>query len=133
MKLVVDSNVLFTFFWKDSAFKSIILKKNFELFSPESSLEEIKKYTPVMMKKTDLSLEEFKIIKMKLALKVNFMPAKEYSTSFKKAENLVKNFDERQKIEFLADLDFFALALELHLPIWSNDNLFKKQPEVIVL
>ncbi|MBS3095717.1 hypothetical protein J4231_03480, partial [Candidatus Woesearchaeota archaeon] len=25
------------------------------------------------------------------------------------------------------DLDFFALALKLDLPIWSNDNLLKKQ------
>jgi len=43
MRLVVDSNVLFTFFWKNFVFRNI-LDKSVELFSPEYALEEINKY-----------------------------------------------------------------------------------------
>ena len=55
MKLVVDSNVLFTFFWKGSVFKNF-LDTPIQLFSPEYALEEINKYSLEIMKKTSLSV-----------------------------------------------------------------------------
>ena len=83
MKLVVDSNVLFTFFWKASVFKNF-LDTPIQLFSPEYALEEIDRYSLEIMKKTSLSKERFKKLKQELALKIEFISLKEYSPLFHK-------------------------------------------------
>ena len=44
------------------------------------------------------------------------------------AEQLTK----KEYTEFVKDIDFFALAVKIGCPIWSNDKLFKKQSEVLV-
>mgnify|MGYP001595203714 CR=1 FL=1 len=41
MKFVVDTNILFTFLWKDSFTKGILLDQELEFFAPEYALEEI--------------------------------------------------------------------------------------------
>jgi predicted nucleic acid-binding protein len=59
MKLVVDSNVLFTFFWKNSISREIFLNQNLKLYSPEYCLEEIEKYANVIRKKTKISTSNY--------------------------------------------------------------------------
>ena len=131
MKLVVDSNVLFTFFWKDSVFKNFV-DTPVQLFSPEYALEEINKYSLELMKKTSLSKERFKKLKQELALKVEFISLEEYSPLFHKALTIVSKSPKNEYEEFVKDIDFFALALMLSYPIWSNDKLLKKQSKVII-
>jgi len=131
MRLVVDSNVLFTFFWKGSVFR-IFLDKPVQLFSSEYALEEINKYSLEIMKKTSVSKEQFKKLKQELALKVEFIPLEEYSTLFHKVLSIASKFSKHEYEEFVKDIDFFALALTLSCPIWSNDKLLKKQSKVLV-
>ena len=131
MKLVVDSNVLFTFFWKGSVFRNI-LDKSVELFSPEYALEEINKYSSELMEKTSLSKAEFKKLKQGLALKVEFVSLEKYSPLFPKALKIASKLSEHEYVEFVGDIDFLSLALSLDCPIWSNDKLFKKQSKVLV-
>jgi len=132
MKLVVDSNVLFTFFWKNSVLHNI-LKQPIELFSPQYALEEINKYAKELMKKTSLSKEEFKKIRQKLALIVYFISAEEYSSSFQKVTSLKSKLTPQNYQEIIKDIDFLSLAIHLQCPLWSNDNLLKKQSIVSVL
>ena len=124
MFFVVDTNVLFSFFWKDSPTRQLLAKHR--LVSPELSLKEINKYESLILSKTKLSSKEFLSLKRELAMLVDFVPIEKYSEFFKKAENISKSFSAKDKQEFLDDLDFFALALKLDFPIWSNDRLFKK-------
>ena len=131
MKLVADSNVLFTVFWKDSVFRNI-LDESVDLFSPEYALEEINRYSSEIMKKNSVSKEQFKKLTQELALKVEFISLEEYSPSFPEALKIASKFSEHEYEEFVKDIDFFALALMLGCPIWSNDKLFKKQSKVLV-
>ena len=131
MKLIVDSNVLFTFFWRDSVFSSIA-KQPLVFFAPEMVLEEIKKYTPDLLTKTKLSWKEFVQRFEELIQIVEFALLEEYQSHFRKAKSLSKGFSEEDKEEFLKDIDLFALALKLKCPIWSNDRLFKKQSAIPV-
>jgi len=133
MKFVVDSNVLFTFFWRSSVFEDISSREEITLFSPEFALEEINKYSSEIMKKSGLARNEFLKRETELIKRVEFIPLNGYSDFFKEAESLAKTFSKEQKKEFLEDIDFFTLALKLHCPIWTNDRLFKKQSEVSVL
>lgn len=133
MRLVVDSNVLFTFFWEDSVFRELSSEKDLMLFSPEYALEEINKHSLEISKKAGISTKEFKIIREQLALILGFVPLKEYSSHLKKVKSLVKNLPKDTQNKLLDDIDFFALALKLKCPIWSNDKALKKQKKIAVL
>ncbi|MBI4016134.1 MAG: hypothetical protein HY363_00400 [Candidatus Aenigmarchaeota archaeon] len=124
MKLVVDTNVLFTFFWKNSIARELFVNLHLELYSPDYALEEIKKHAGEIIKKTRLSESEFNSIRNKLVMMVSFVPLEEYGLTLQKALRLTPDKD---------DVDFFALALKLNCPIWSNDFALKVQNHVIML
>ena len=133
MKFVVDSNILFTYFWKNSIFNKLSEKQGLDLYSPEYALEEISKYALEIIQKTKITKNEFKNKREELAKKVQFISLKEYSELFKKIQAVIKNFPADEYAELMQDLDFLALALKLNCPIWSNDKLLKKQDFIIIL
>src|SRR3990167_3873185 len=117
MEFVVDTNVLMTFFWKNSLTKRILFDERFEFFSPEYSLEEINLHKSEILKKAKISLSEFKRLRRELAIYTEFIPLEEY-----------KEFlEEAARLPDTKDIDFFALALKLKIPIWSNDKHLKMQ------
>lgn len=121
MKLVTDTNVLMPFFWKNSKTRKIIIGNGFELIAPEFALEEINKYKKEIMKKAGISEEEFKNLRIDLAVYVNFLSIKKYKKFLKKSLDISP--DEK-------DIDFFAVALKFKCPLWSNDKDLKKQNEI---
>lgn len=121
MELVVDTNILFTYFWKNSIVHRIMLKQESKLYSPEFSLEEINKYAIDIMEKAKISLGEFKKTRKELAIAVEFIPVESYKEFLKDALSFSPDPN---------DIDFFALALKLKLPIWSNDTTLKNQEAV---
>lgn len=123
MRLVVDTNILFSFFWKKSFLAKIMTSQELELFSPEYALEEIKKYEKEIMKKTGLNKAEFNEKREELPIFVAFVPLEEYSESLKK----LKNVPDKN------DIDFLALALKFNCPLWSNDAALRKQNQVRVI
>ncbi len=124
MKLVVDSNILFTFFWKNSTSKELFILQDIELFSPKFALVEIEKYSREIQKKAKISKEEFQDIKTGLMILVNFIPLEEYSGSLKKANSFTPDKE---------DVDFFALSLHMNCPLWSNDSQLKNQNRIKIL
>ena len=124
MKFVVDTNVLFTFFWKDSFTKGLLVDQDLEFSAPEFALEEINKHTDEILKKTGISLDKFKELRRDLAIFVEFIPLKEYKEFLPNALSLIPMYPN--------DIDFLALALKLGLQIWSNDPHLKKQSKVKV-
>lgn len=73
-KVVVDTNVLLTFFWKNSVSKRLLPKREFDFFSPQLALEEINSHKSEILKKTGISEEEFQKLREELAMFVEFMP-----------------------------------------------------------
>lgn len=122
-KVVVDTNVLLTFFWKNSVSKRLLPKREFDFFSPQLALEEINSHKSEILKKTGISEEEFQKLREELAMFVEFMPLDEYSGFLQKASQIPDK----------DDIDFIALALKLSTPVWSNDKELKQQPVVEVL
>lgn len=122
MRLVADTNILFSFFWKKSLSRKILSSGAAELFSPEFALEEINAYESEIRRKTGLSKEEFRESRKELALLVGFVPVEEYRRFFK---SLLSVPDKD-------DIDFLALALHIGCPIWSQDKALKRQGAVTV-
>lgn len=133
MEFVVDTNVLITSFWKKSVFNRLLLIKDLSLFSPQFALEEINKYSPLIIKKTSLSKDEFEKSRFNLALKVEFIPLGEYKSKLKEALSLIKDINKEEYLELCEDIDFIALSLSLNCPLWSNDKLLKRVPGIRVL
>jgi len=118
LAMVADTNILFTFFWKDSFTKKLILNKSLVLISPELALEEINKYRDEIILKTKISENEFISFRRELALLIGFISIEKYSDLFPKVLEL-NPIDKN-------DIDFIALSLKLNLPLWSNDKALKK-------
>ncbi len=115
-KFVVDTNVLFTFFWEGSFTKGLLMDPNLEFFAPEFALEEINEHCNEILEKTRISPEKFKDLRRELCVLVEFIPLQEYSNFLKQAPNIPDK----------DDTDFIALALKLKCPVWSNDSHLKQ-------
>lgn len=132
MRLVVDSNVLFTFFWKNSALNEL-LKRDIALFSPEILLDEITKYKSDIMNKAKITEEEFKALKKQILTKVTFIPLNKYASQLKNIRKTVFILSEDENLELENDIDFIALSSLLNYHLWSNDKLLKKLSKIKVL
>ena len=130
MKFVVDTNVLFSFFKADSFTRNVIVLANCSWLSPERALDELKKHTVELSRKS--KLDNIESVLDMLQSSVAFVPVDEYKEHFKTVLPLAKDWSSRDKKEFMDDIDFFALASSISCPIWSNDKLFKKQRAIPV-
>jgi len=131
MKIVADTNVLITYFWKTSAIWGIVYK-NVRLYSPVTALEEIDEHQEEIMRKAKLSKKEYADIRRQLEGWVNFIPIEEYRDCLKRAAELAGSLTEKERMEMLDDADFLALSIKLDCPLWTNDALLRKQLQVIV-
>ena len=124
MKLVTDTNILFSFFWEDSLIKQILTSPNMEILSHIFALDELKKHSSLIINKTKISKREFTVEFNKLKSFVKFLPKEYYQSFLKTAEEISPD---------KSDAHFLALCLRLNLPLWSNDKELKKQNKVIVV
>ena len=124
MKMVVDTNILFSFFWKESVTRKLLVTSNFELVSPITALEELRRYSEDIINKTNITKKEFNSELLKLQKIISFTRKEEYSDFYKEAEKISPD---------QADDDFFALCLKYSCFLWSNDSLLKTQNKVKVL
>src|SRR3989344_6478887 len=126
MRLVVDTNILVSFF-RSNPVNDIISKSryiNLQLFSPEYAIEELKKNETDVLKYSSLNQKQFNEELVKLSTFIKIIPNK----SFKEFEEKTKQISPHDK-----DAPVFALALKLNCAIWSNELAFKKQSKIEVL
>jgi len=133
MRLVVDSNVLFSYFWKNSVFREICKEKKVELFAPDFALEELSKHAKGIMEKTGISLNEFKTLRKDMSSHMVFIDYRDYSKYFKEIIDSWNNISGKNREEMREDIDFLAIAEMLCCSLWSNDKLLKKQTKIVVL
>ena len=123
MKVVVDTNILFSYFKEKSFTSKIISDGLFELISPDYAVLELEKYSELIMKKVKINKNQFNFILNDLKKKVNFVSEKGFKKFISSAERICPD---------LGDVPFFALCLKYGLPLWSNDSLLKSQKQVLV-
>lgn len=118
MKLVLDTNHLYSFFWKGSLIKKLLLKEH-DLYSPEFAITELIKHKSDILEKTKLSSDDFNEFIIKLQKVIKFIPFSEYSDELHKALSLIPKHPK--------DADFLALAIKINASIVSEDKELKKQ------
>jgi predicted nucleic acid-binding protein len=125
MKLVLDSNIIFSALIKKSITRDIILSDFFELYAPEYIFNEITKHKELLLKKSKLGRGDFEALLLLLQKHINLVTKDKYNEKMVTAEDILRNID-------ITDSPFLALALALSCSIWSNDGHFKQQDKVVV-
>jgi len=125
MKLVTDTNVLFSFFRKESETRKLMLNfEILELLTPSFCIDELRKHKKLICQKSALSNGEFEEVLDDLLIFVKVSQPSGYKEFLRDAKAVSPDPD---------DVDLFALALKLDCPIWSNDKGLKEQSKVKVL
>lgn len=123
MKLVVDANIIFSALIKDSFTAELLFNKELELCMPEFILKEFAKHENMLMVKTRKNSAEVREAFKELEKVIRLAPDPEYAPLLPPAKVISPDSD---------DIAYFALALKLGCPIWSNDKLLKRQEAVRV-
>jgi predicted nucleic acid-binding protein len=123
MNLVADANILFSSLIKEGKTQELLLDFSFNLFTPEFIFTEFEKHKEEILEKTNRSPEEFNDVFNTLKEVINIVPKEEFKEFIEEAEKITPDPD---------DVMYFALALKLSCPIWSNDKKLKNQDKVRV-
>ena len=125
MKLVVDSNIIFSALIRKSTTRNIILSDVFDLHAPEYIFAEITKHKELLLRKSKMNEGDFIALLLLLQKHVHFVSKENYNKKMAMAEDILREID-------ITDSPFLALAMALNCSIWSNDGHFKKQDQVRV-
>ena len=126
MELVVNTNILFSFF-RENPVRELIVNSDFfglELYTPKYAFSELRDNKPDLIKYSGIKKDnelEFAISTLEFFIKVK--PDK----FFEEFKSEAKQISPHSK-----DAPFFALALKLDSDIWSNEPRLKKQSRVKV-
>lgn len=126
MKIVVDTNILVSFFRPNPVNELISNAQlfNLSLYMSKYNIEELKNKKQDILKYGKINEKQFlaKISELKTLIKI--IPESEFK-SFKSEAKQLSPHDK--------DIPIFALALKLNSTIWSNELAFKQQSKIKVL
>jgi predicted nucleic acid-binding protein len=126
MRLVIDTNIIFSALIKDSITRRILLTSKFEFFIPEYVSIEIHNHSQEIMKKSGYDQDDFNTMIDTIMTNINVIPTEELKSYIPKAFKIMKDIDED-------DTSFLALAFLINGDgIWSNDPHFDKQNKIKV-
>lgn len=123
MDLVVDANILFAAMIKGDFSYLLLFNKDFRLFMPEYVFVELEKHKQEILEKTKQTPDEFFRLLEILKTRIIFVSLLELIDFVSEADKITPDPD---------DMVYFALALKLNCPIWSNDKKLKEQNRIKV-
>ncbi|HLD72713.1 MAG TPA: PIN domain-containing protein [Candidatus Nanoarchaeia archaeon] len=124
MDLVVDANILIAGIISPIGHTAdLFFSERLQLYAPDFLLEEIEEHKDEIISKTEFSEDNYEKVLASLASRLKFIPIEELLASIPKAKEISPDLD---------DLVYFALALKLECPLWSNDKKLKEQGRVKV-
>jgi len=116
VRLAADANVLLSAVLGGRA-KDVLLHPGIdEVVTAEATFQEVQEYASQLAKKKRLSPDA--VLLAIAALPVRVVAREDYAAAVPQAE---KRIGERDP----DDIDLLALAVQLQIPVWSNDNDFE--------
>jgi len=127
MNVIIDVNALISGLLKDSTSRNIIVNFNQDFCFPEPSLNKIRKYKDLILKKTGFSELEFLVIFNYLLKYIKIVPTEEILQHWKEAKQIMEHIDPE-------DVTIIATALSQdNSIIWSDDKHFEQQNRILTL
>ena len=117
--LIIDSNVLFSYFMLSQKTRNLILSPKVTLYTPDWTIHELNKYfgnkIAERAEKKGVSREELELIVLDVMRRLIIVPKALYLDKWDEALKIARQFDVK-------DTPFIALALKLNIPVWTNDS-----------
>ncbi len=127
MKIVVDTNILFSALVAKGKTRQILLREDVEFYVPEFFFKELRKYIEDISEKSGLKRRDVKILLNLLLENIQIVPKSTFEHKLLQAKKLIGNIDPD-------DVPFLALALSLNQGvIWTEDKDFRNQEKVKII
>jgi len=127
LKIVLDSNILFSALIKDSITRRIILDYGDQLLFPSFIFEEMEKHKNELLTKSKMKTKDFEDLLTLLLQKVIIIPNEVLNHYKEDAYQIIKDIDPD-------DVTFIACALAFSDSIiWSDDKRLKLQSKVQII
>jgi predicted nucleic acid-binding protein len=123
MKLVCDTNVVFSAVIAGGKTRELILGDRTDLYAPEFFFTELENHRSEIEEKSTLSEAKFGLLLDTVFADTEVVPKEEFSHELSTASGIIGETDPD-------DVPFLALALHLDADIWSDDSDFHTQDEV---
>ncbi len=124
MELVVDANVIIAvLIATEGRTADLIFMEDIALSAPEFVALEIEEHWEEIVRKSKLPEEDVNTVLTFIFSRISMIPLEEYGPFLPMATILSPDPD---------DVAYFAVALKLGCPIWSNDKKLKGQNKVTV-
>jgi predicted nucleic acid-binding protein len=101
--------------------RNILFDRRFNFISTEYPIKEVKKYLPLISKKSEVSIEE--ILEALFLLPIRIFSLNHYKTELKKADKVIGKIDKK-------DVDILALSSRENCLVWSEDKDFRNINEI---
>lgn len=126
-QIVIDANVLIAALLKDGRTRQLLLNnREFEFCLPAYLRLEILKYSGEFAKRLNKPEKEIRRTMKQLIemAKMREFKRQDYKEFLSEAKEISPD---------LKDAPYFALALKLNAPIWTNDKLLKNQQKIRII
>ena len=123
MEVIIDANIVIAMLIKPGKPLDLFLKEELEIFAPELLLQELENHKELILRKSRLNLEELNLFFIFLKERISLVPEEEFLKYREEANTLCPD---------PKDILYFALALHLQCPIWSNEKKLKEQRKIKV-
>ena len=121
-KIVADANPMLSALLGGRA-RDVMFCEKLTFYSPQHTLFEVEKYLPTVAAKVGQA--ELALFREFQLLPVTAVQPRQYDSQLERARILIGDRDPK-------DVHVLALALEMNLPIWSEDRDFEDLPNVTV-
>ena len=123
MQVITDANIIIAMLVRPGKPIDLFFDSRLSLYAPHLLFVELENNKEEIMEKTGLTEDEFEWLYSILKHNIEIIPEEEFLRFRETAENICPDSK---------DIVYFALALYLNCPIWSNDPHFKEQSLVKV-
>jgi predicted nucleic acid-binding protein len=123
MKLVCDTNIVFSGVIAGGKTRELLLSDRIELYAPEFFFTELDNHREEISEKSNLSEDELGLLLDLLFKDTEVVPKEEFEDELSQAAERIGETDPD-------DVPFLALALHLDVDLWSDDTDFDDQDAV---
>ncbi|HLD85189.1 MAG TPA: PIN domain-containing protein [archaeon] len=123
MQIVVDANPLIALLIRPSKIAELLFLEELEMFAPELLFHEIERNKGIIVQKSGLNESEIDKFILILKKRIKIITEEEFLKFRQQADKIC--LDEK-------DVTYFALALYLKCPVWSNEKKLKEQNAIRV-
>lgn len=123
MQIIIDSNIIMAMLISPGKPIDLFFDSKLSIYAPQLLFEELKNHKDEILEKSRLNDEEFEWLYVILKYNITLIPEEDFLGYREKAEEICP--DKK-------DIVYFALALHLQCPLWSNEKALKKQEHILV-